>query len=51
MMNEKEIHALISLLLYIDNDGWQYKDSGRLTEILSNYVKGLHSTGNIKEAV
>lgn len=51
MMNEKEIQALISLLLYIDNDGWRYRDSDRLTEILSDYIKGLHSTENIKEAV
>ena len=48
MMNEKEITALVSLLLYISNDGWQYRDSDRLVEILSDYVKGLYSTGNIK---
>lgn len=48
MMNEKEIQALISLLMYINNDGWQYRDSDRLVEILSDYVKGLYSTGNIK---
>ena len=48
MMNEKEIQALVSLLLYINNDGWQYRDSDRLVEILSDYVKGLYSTGNIK---
>jgi hypothetical protein len=41
-MTEKEMQALISLLLYINNDGWQYKDSDKLTEILSDYV--LHST-------
>jgi hypothetical protein len=48
MMTEKEIQALISLLLYIDNDGWKYRDSDRLVEILSDYVKGLYSTGVVK---
>jgi hypothetical protein len=48
MMTEKEIQALISLLLYIDNDGWKYRDSDRLIEILSDYVKGLYSTGVVK---
>jgi hypothetical protein len=48
MMNEKETQALISLLMYIGNDGWQYKDSDRLVEILSDYVKGLYSTGVVK---
>jgi len=48
MMTEKEVQALISLLLYIDNDGWKYRDSDRLVEILSDYVKGLYSTGVVK---
>jgi len=48
MMTEKEVQALISLLLYINNDGWKYRDSDRLVEILSDYAKGLYSTGNIK---
>lgn len=46
MMTKEELNALVSLLSYIDNDGWKYKDSDRLAEILSDYVKGLYSTGS-----
>ena len=40
MMTAEELKALEDLLHYIDNDGWFYLDSGRLTDILGNYVKG-----------
>lgn len=48
MMNDEEIQALVSLLSYIENDGWRYKDSEELAKILSDYVKGLYSTGVVK---
>ena len=48
MMTEEEIKALDTLLSYIENDGWRYKDSEALAKILSDYVKGLYSTGVVK---
>ena len=47
-MNQEEIKALEDLLEYIDRDGWWYLNSGELTDKLSNYIKGLYSTGAIK---
>jgi hypothetical protein len=46
MMTKKELEALDTLLLYITNDGWKYKDSEKLTDILFDYVWGLYSTGS-----
>lgn len=45
MMTAKEVKALEILLNYIDLDGWKYLDSENLTSMLSDYIKGLHSTG------
>ena len=46
MMTKKELEALDTLLLYITNDGWKYKDSEELVNILYDYVWGLYSTGS-----
>lgn len=48
MMTEEEIKALDTLLFYIVNDGWKYKDSEKLVNILYDYVWGLYSTGVVK---
>ncbi len=46
MMTKEELRALDTLLLYITNDGWKYKDSEKLVDILYDYVWGLYSTGS-----
>ena len=46
MMTKEELKALDTLLLYITNDGWEYKDSEKLVNILYDYVWGLYSTGS-----
>ena len=45
-MSKEELEALDTLLKYITLDGWEYKDSERLTNILFDYVWGLYSTGS-----
>lgn len=44
MMTYEEFKALEDLLGYIDQDGWSYLDSDRLTNILGDYIKGHYST-------
>lgn len=52
MMTYEEFLALENLLKYIEDDNWFYGDSGKLTDILSDYVKGHYSTAtNPKEDV
>jgi len=46
MMTKEEYIALVKLLGYIENDGWKYKDSEKLAQILTHYVNGLVSTGS-----
>ena len=46
MMTKEEYIALVKLLGYIENDGWKYKDSEELAQILTHYVNGLVSTGS-----
>ena len=45
MMTAEEFDALKKLLVYIENDGWRYKDSEELTQTLTHYINGLISTG------
>lgn len=46
MMTKEELEALDTLLKYITLDGWEYKDSDKLVNILFDYVWGIYSTGS-----